>query len=174
MDNKTEIPRKESFTVQIVTRKTCWPPDNHRCRFDVTLEDTTGSITGIIMDQEGEKLLCLTAEEIYTIASTEMESQPMKNDQLKMQDNFLKIQVKKSFSRSSHTTSEKVFILSVTKKENMLPSLPAPSNINVEGDNKRHKKHVLSSGQQAAEPKEKHHVLKQKQKMEPQTPTKIQ
>lgn len=39
-----------------------------RCQFDVNLEDASGSATGIIMDKEGEKLLSLTAEEIYDLA----------------------------------------------------------------------------------------------------------
>uniref|UniRef100_M1BIT3 Uncharacterized protein n=1 Tax=Solanum tuberosum TaxID=4113 RepID=M1BIT3_SOLTU len=40
-----------------------------RCRFDVDLKDNSVSTIGIIMDKEGEKLLSLTAEEIYKRAS---------------------------------------------------------------------------------------------------------
>ncbi|MCD7445852.1 hypothetical protein HAX54_015576 [Datura stramonium] len=38
-----------------------------RCRFDVNLEDASGSTTGVIMDAEAEKLLSLTAAEIYDL-----------------------------------------------------------------------------------------------------------
>ncbi|KAH0662299.1 hypothetical protein KY284_027230 [Solanum tuberosum] len=41
-----------------------------RCRFDVNLKDSSGSTTGMIMNKEGEKLLSLTAEQIYERAST--------------------------------------------------------------------------------------------------------
>ncbi|XP_059290849.1 uncharacterized protein LOC132044373 isoform X2 [Lycium ferocissimum] len=41
------------------------------CRFDVNLQDASGSIIGIIMDKEAEKLLSLTTDEIYDLASNE-------------------------------------------------------------------------------------------------------
>lgn len=40
-----------------------------RCKFDVNLEDNSGSTFGMIIDKEGENLLSLTAEEIYKRAS---------------------------------------------------------------------------------------------------------
>ncbi|XP_060183815.1 replication protein A 70 kDa DNA-binding subunit B-like isoform X3 [Lycium barbarum] len=42
-----------------------------RCKFDVNLQDASGSIIGIIMDKEAEKLLSLTTDEIYALASNE-------------------------------------------------------------------------------------------------------
>ncbi|PHU14763.1 hypothetical protein BC332_15968 [Capsicum chinense] len=42
-----------------------------RCRFDVNLKDNIGSTIGTISGKEGEKLLSLTAEQIYDLASTE-------------------------------------------------------------------------------------------------------
>ncbi|WMV34453.1 hypothetical protein MTR67_027838, partial [Solanum verrucosum] len=43
-----------------------------RCRFDVNLKDNSGSTIGMIMNKEGEKLLSLTAEQIYERASTKI------------------------------------------------------------------------------------------------------
>ncbi|KAH0658711.1 hypothetical protein KY289_027459 [Solanum tuberosum] len=44
-----------------------------RCRFDVNLKDNSGSTTGMIVNKEGEKLLSLTAEQIYERASTKID-----------------------------------------------------------------------------------------------------
>ncbi|KAH0650144.1 hypothetical protein KY284_030056 [Solanum tuberosum] len=50
-----------------------------RCRFNVNLEDSSGTTTGMIMNKEGEKLLSLTAEQIYERTSTKNNCPPMKD-----------------------------------------------------------------------------------------------
>ncbi|KAK4725525.1 hypothetical protein R3W88_028304 [Solanum pinnatisectum] len=43
-----------------------------RCRFNVNLEDNSGTTTGMIMNKKAEKLLSLTAEQIYERTSTKI------------------------------------------------------------------------------------------------------
>ncbi|XP_060167361.1 uncharacterized protein LOC132598478 isoform X2 [Lycium barbarum] len=136
-----------------------------RCRFDVNLQDASGSIIGIIMDKEAEKLLSLTADEIYDLASNE-------NIQSKLNQNFYIIQVKKSFSRSSQATSGKLYILSCTEKGKMVHSLPESPKTDIEEGNKRKKKHLVSFDEETEVPTERRHSLKLKQKLEPTTPVK--
>ncbi|XP_060183813.1 replication protein A 70 kDa DNA-binding subunit B-like isoform X2 [Lycium barbarum] len=136
-----------------------------RCKFDVNLQDASGSIIGIIMDKEAEKLLSLTTDEIYALASNE-------NIQSKLNQNFYIIQVKKSFSRSSQATSEKLYIKSCTEKGKMVHSLPESPKTNIEEGNKRKKKHLVSFDEETEVPTELRHSLKLKQKLEPTTPVK--
>ncbi|XP_059290850.1 uncharacterized protein LOC132044373 isoform X3 [Lycium ferocissimum] len=58
------------------------------CRFDVNLQDASGSIIGIIMDKEAEKLLSLTTDEIYDLASNEFFCREI-NSLLKLAFDFL-------------------------------------------------------------------------------------
>ncbi|XP_059281908.1 uncharacterized protein LOC132035796 isoform X2 [Lycium ferocissimum] len=136
-----------------------------RCRFDVNLHDASGSIIGIIMDKEAEKLLSLTTDEIYDLASNE-------NIQSKLNQNFYIIQVKKSFSHSSQATSGKLYILSCTEKGKMVHSLPESPKTDIEEGNKRKKKHLVSFDEETEVPTERRHSLKLKQKLEPTTPVK--
>ncbi|PHT98137.1 hypothetical protein BC332_32936 [Capsicum chinense] len=46
-----------------------------RCQFNVIMKDDTGSVIGTISGKEGEKLLSLTTEQIYELASTEVPSE---------------------------------------------------------------------------------------------------
>ncbi|KAL3347583.1 hypothetical protein AABB24_021316 [Solanum stoloniferum] len=48
-----------------------------RCRFNVNLEDNSGTTTGMIMNKEAEKLLSLTAEQIYERTSTKISTQAL-------------------------------------------------------------------------------------------------
>ncbi|MCE5165890.1 hypothetical protein HAX54_012927, partial [Datura stramonium] len=121
-----------------------------RCRFDVNMEDSSSSTIGVIMDKEAEKLLSLTAAEIYDLVSVENDSLPMENIQIRLNQNLFRIQVKKSFSRIVGSTFSKLFILSCIEKEN----------------NKRSKKGFASSDE------EQHNLSKLKQKLEPPTPAK--
>ncbi|XP_059281909.1 uncharacterized protein LOC132035796 isoform X3 [Lycium ferocissimum] len=143
-----------------------------RCRFDVNLHDASGSIIGIIMDKEAEKLLSLTTDEIYDLASNEDELLPMQNIQSKLNQNFYIIQVKKSFSHSSQATSGKLYILSCTEKGKMVHSLPESPKTDIEEGNKRKKKHLVSFDEETEVPTERRHSLKLKQKLEPTTPVK--
>ncbi|XP_059290848.1 uncharacterized protein LOC132044373 isoform X1 [Lycium ferocissimum] len=142
------------------------------CRFDVNLQDASGSIIGIIMDKEAEKLLSLTTDEIYDLASNEDELLPMQNIQSKLNQNFYIIQVKKSFSRTSQATSGKLYILSCTEKGNMVHSLPESPKTDIEEGSKRKKKHLISFDEETEVPTERRHSLKLKQKLEPTTPVK--
>ncbi|XP_059306827.1 uncharacterized protein LOC132058294 [Lycium ferocissimum] len=151
---------KESFCMTCKQQNILIP----RCRFDVNLQDASGSIIGIIMDKEAEKLLFLTIDEIYDLASNEDELLPMQNIQSKLNQNFYIIQVKKSFSRSSQATSGKLYILFCTEKGKMVHSLSESPKTDIEEGNKRKKKHLVSFDEETKVPTERRHSLKVKTK----------
>ncbi|KAM3251682.1 hypothetical protein P3L10_005752 [Capsicum annuum] len=140
-------------------------------RFDVNLKDNTGSIIGTISGEKGEKLLSLTAEQIYDLASTEIESQSMQHAEMSCNQNLFKIQVKKPASRTDQTMSGKVQILAYTEKGNIMPSLPAQSTLHIKEGSKKQKMDSTSV-EQAKQQSEQHKMLKLKQKIEPSTPMK--
>ncbi|KAG5597680.1 hypothetical protein H5410_038912 [Solanum commersonii] len=83
-----------------------------RCRFEVNLEDNSGSTTGMIMDKEGEKLLSLTAEQIYERASTKINCPPIKDIDTSFVNKIFSIRAKKAFARTSNATAAKLYIQS--------------------------------------------------------------
>ncbi|XP_059305223.1 uncharacterized protein LOC132056850 [Lycium ferocissimum] len=100
----------------------------------------------MIMDKEGEKLLSLTAAEIYERVSAENENLPVEDFQSKFGQKLFRIQVKKPFGHASSTSSSKLYIQSCVEKESIIHSLPAPAttSINISESNKRKKEYVSS------------------------------
>ncbi|KAK6796165.1 hypothetical protein RDI58_003866 [Solanum bulbocastanum] len=74
-----------------------------RCRFNVNLEDNSGT-TGMIMNKAAEKLLSLTAEQIYERTSTKNNFPPMKDLHTGFINKIFSIRAKKAFARATNTT----------------------------------------------------------------------
>ncbi|KAL3339368.1 hypothetical protein AABB24_028141 [Solanum stoloniferum] len=78
-----------------------------RCRFNVNLEDSSGTTTTMIMNKEGEKLLSLTAEQIYERTSTKNNFPPMKDLDTGFTNKIFSIRAKKNFYTCSKRNSYK-------------------------------------------------------------------
>ncbi|KAL3325717.1 hypothetical protein AABB24_036778 [Solanum stoloniferum] len=139
-----------------------------RCRFNVNLEDNSGTTTGMIINKEAEKLLSLTAEQIYERTSTKNNFPPMKDLYTGFINKIFSIRAKKAFARATNTTATKLYIQSCMKKEYTTHSPTALNKNNI---------HEASKRKQQVEPEQvseqaESSSLRMKQKLEPPTPEK--
>ncbi|KAK4723384.1 hypothetical protein R3W88_026163 [Solanum pinnatisectum] len=139
-----------------------------RCRFNVNLEDSSGTTTAMIMNKEGEKLLSLTAEQIYERTSTKNNFPPMKDLDTAFTNNIFSIRAKKIFTRAPNATATKLYIHSCMEKEYTTHPPTTPNTNNIHEPNKRNQllePHQLTEQAKLSSPR-------MKQTLEPPTPEK--
>ncbi|KAK4732225.1 hypothetical protein R3W88_025213 [Solanum pinnatisectum] len=90
-----------------------------RCRFNVILKDNSGTTTWLIMNKEEEKLLSLTAEQIYERTSTKNNFPPIKDLHTGFINKIFSIRAKKTLARAPHTTTTKLYIQSSPNNNNI-------------------------------------------------------
>ncbi|XP_070051433.1 uncharacterized protein LOC107831489 [Nicotiana tabacum] len=121
-----------------------------RCRFQVEIADISGSTITTILGESVESLLSMKAEQIYEITKIKNELMPLQPIRQRLTDKVFKVQLKKSFSRTSDETPAKLFILSYVEKQDTL-QLPAPSTFTNAGESSKRELGNLSSPQEQKE-----------------------
>ncbi|KAH0713288.1 hypothetical protein KY289_009247 [Solanum tuberosum] len=105
--------RKE-FDCPKCNRKTALVP---RCSFQIDLIDNTTTTTASISADLGEKILSMTAEDIFDITCTKRQSLSLTHVHEMLSNKVFTIQLRKSSWASSNTTHATLSILSYTEKE---------------------------------------------------------
>ncbi|KAK4714084.1 hypothetical protein R3W88_019991 [Solanum pinnatisectum] len=139
-----------------------------RCQFNVNLEDSSGTTTAMIMNKDGEKLLSLTAEQIYERTSTKNNFPPMKDLDTAFTNKIFSIRAKKNFMRAPNATATKLYIHSCMVKEYTTHPPTTPNTNNIHEPNKRKQllePHQLTEQAESSSPR-------MKQTLEPPTPEK--
>ncbi|XP_049358094.1 uncharacterized protein LOC125822706 [Solanum verrucosum] len=88
-----------------------------RCSFQIDLVDNTGTTTASISAELGEKLLSMTAEDIFEITCTKRQSLSLNHVHEMLSDRLFEIQLRKSSWASSNTTHATLSILSYMEKQ---------------------------------------------------------
>ncbi|KAH0668518.1 hypothetical protein KY289_023011 [Solanum tuberosum] len=105
--------RKE-FECPKYNRKTSLVP---RCSFQIDLIDNTATTTTSISAELGEKLLSMTAEDIFDITCTKRQSLSLNHLHEMLSNKVFEIQLRKSSWGSSNTTNATLSILSYMEKQ---------------------------------------------------------
>ncbi|KAH0753470.1 hypothetical protein KY285_006618 [Solanum tuberosum] len=105
--------RKE-FHCPKCNRKTALVP---RCSFQIDLIDNTATTTASISADLGEKILSMTAEDIFDITCTKRQSLSLTHVHEMLSNKVFTIQLRKSSWASSNSTHAALSILSYTEKE---------------------------------------------------------
>ncbi|KAG5584046.1 hypothetical protein H5410_044480, partial [Solanum commersonii] len=95
-------------------RKTTLVP---RCSFQIDLIDGTTTTTASISAELGEKLLSMTAEDIFDITCTKRQSLSLNHVHEMLLNKVFEIQLRKSSWGSSNTTHATLFVLSYMEKQ---------------------------------------------------------
>ncbi|WMV46925.1 hypothetical protein MTR67_040310 [Solanum verrucosum] len=95
-------------------RKTSLVP---RCSFQIDLIDNTATTTASISAELGEKLLSMTAEDIFDITCTKRQSLSLTPVHEMLSSKPFEIQLRKSSWGSSNTTNATLSVLSYTEKQ---------------------------------------------------------
>ncbi|KAH0748092.1 hypothetical protein KY290_027324 [Solanum tuberosum] len=88
-----------------------------RCSFQIDLLDNTGTTTTSISADLGEKLLSMTAEDIFEITCTKRQSLSLNHVHEMLSDRLFEIQLRKSSWASSNTTHATLSVLSHMEKQ---------------------------------------------------------
>ncbi|KAH0666590.1 hypothetical protein KY285_027796 [Solanum tuberosum] len=104
---------RKDFDCPRCNRKTSLVP---RCSFQIDLIDDTATTTASISAELGEKLLSMTAEDIFDITCTKRQSLSLNHVHEMLSSKVFKIQLRKSSWSSSNTTTTTLSILSYMEK----------------------------------------------------------
>ncbi|KAH0699603.1 hypothetical protein KY284_013818 [Solanum tuberosum] len=105
--------RKE-FDCPKCNRKTALVP---RCSFQIDLIENTATTTASISADLGEKILSMTAEDIFDITCTKRQSLSLTHVHEMLSNKVFTVQLRKSSWASSNTTHATLSILTYTEKE---------------------------------------------------------
>ncbi|XP_015168790.1 replication protein A 70 kDa DNA-binding subunit B-like [Solanum tuberosum] len=105
---------RKDFECPKCNRKTSLVP---RCSFQIDLIDNTATTTTSISIELGEKLLSITAEDIFDITCTKRQSLSLNHVHEMLSNKVFKIQLRKSSWGSSNTTNATLSILSYMEKQ---------------------------------------------------------
>ncbi|KAH0660514.1 hypothetical protein KY289_029262 [Solanum tuberosum] len=105
---------RKDFECPKCNRKTSLVP---RCSFQIDLIDNTATTTASISAELGEKLLSMTAEDIFDITCTKRQSLSLTHVHEMLSNKVFKIQLRKSSWGSSNTTNATLSILSYMEKQ---------------------------------------------------------
>ncbi|KAH0681467.1 hypothetical protein KY284_022552 [Solanum tuberosum] len=89
----------------------------HYCSFQIDLIDNTATTTASISAELGEKLLSMTAEDIFDITCTKRQSLSLTHVHEMLSSKVFEIQLRKSSWGSSNTTNATLSILAYTEKQ---------------------------------------------------------
>uniref|UniRef100_M1C1A6 Uncharacterized protein n=1 Tax=Solanum tuberosum TaxID=4113 RepID=M1C1A6_SOLTU len=87
------------------------------CSFQIDLLDNTGTTTTSISVELGEKLMSMTAEDIFEITCTKRQSLSLNHVHEMLSDRLFEIQLRKSSWASSNTTHTTLSVLSYIEKQ---------------------------------------------------------
>ncbi|KAH0742769.1 hypothetical protein KY290_030762 [Solanum tuberosum] len=105
---------RKDFECPKCNRKTSLVP---RCSFQIDLIDNTTTTTTSISAELGEKLLSMTAEDIFDITCTKRKSLSLTHVNEMLSNKVFEIQLRKSSWGSSNTTNATLSILSYMEKQ---------------------------------------------------------
>ncbi|KAH0773884.1 hypothetical protein KY290_011021 [Solanum tuberosum] len=105
---------RKDFHCPKCNRKTSLVP---RCSFQIDLIDNTATTTASISAELGEKLLSMTAEDIFDITCTKRQSLSLNPVHEMLSTKVFDIQLRKSSWTSSNTTTTTLSILSYMEKQ---------------------------------------------------------
>ncbi|XP_049347024.1 replication protein A 70 kDa DNA-binding subunit B-like [Solanum verrucosum] len=105
---------RKDFDCPKCNRKTSLVP---RCSFQIDLIDDTATTTTSISAELGEKLLSMTAEDIFDITCTKRQSLSVNHVHEMLSNKVFEIQLRKSSWSSSNTTNATLSILSYMEKQ---------------------------------------------------------
>ncbi|KAH0685637.1 hypothetical protein KY290_017159 [Solanum tuberosum] len=105
---------RKDFECPKCNRKTSLVP---RCSFQIDLIDNTGTTTASISAELGEKLLSMTAEDIFDITCTKRQSLSLNHVHEMLSNKLFEIQLRKSSWGGSNTTNATLSILSYMEKQ---------------------------------------------------------
>ncbi|KAL3326976.1 hypothetical protein AABB24_037606 [Solanum stoloniferum] len=105
---------RKDFECPKCNRKTSLVP---RCSFQIDLIDNTATTTASISAELGEKLLSMTAEDIFDITCTKRQSLSLTHVHEMLSNKVFEIQLRKSSWGSSNTTNATLSILSYMEKQ---------------------------------------------------------
>ncbi|KAH0645427.1 hypothetical protein KY284_033311 [Solanum tuberosum] len=105
---------RKDFDCPKCNRKTALVP---RCSFQIDLIDNTATTTASISADLGEKILSMTAEDIFDITCTKRQSLSLTHVHEMLSNKVFTIQLRKSSWGSSNTTHTTLSILSYTEKQ---------------------------------------------------------
>uniref|UniRef100_M1BZ49 Uncharacterized protein n=1 Tax=Solanum tuberosum TaxID=4113 RepID=M1BZ49_SOLTU len=89
---------------------------DNQCSFQIDLIDATATTTASITAELGEKLLSMTAEDIFDITCTKRQSLSLNHVHEMLSDKLFDIQLRKSSWGSSNTTHATLSVLSYMEK----------------------------------------------------------
>ncbi|KAG5567906.1 hypothetical protein H5410_065078 [Solanum commersonii] len=104
---------RKDFHCPKCNRKTALVP---RCSFQIDLIDNTATTTASISAELGEKILSMTAEDIFDTTCTKRQSLSLTHVHEMLSNKVFAIQLRKSSWASSNTTNATLSILSYTEK----------------------------------------------------------
>ncbi|XP_016449716.1 uncharacterized protein LOC107774633 [Nicotiana tabacum] len=90
-----------------------------RCRFEVEITDETGTITATMSEGLGERILSMTAEQIYDITGVKNELFPIAHINQLLTDKLFRVQLQRSSSRTPDKNAGSLVLLSYTEKPAM-------------------------------------------------------
>ncbi|KAH0653667.1 hypothetical protein KY285_031214 [Solanum tuberosum] len=105
---------RKDFECPKCNRKTSLVP---RCTFQIDLIDNTATTTASISAELGEKLLSMTAEDIFDTTCTKRQSLSLTHVHDMLSNKVFEIQLRKSSWGSSNTTNATLSILSYMEKQ---------------------------------------------------------
>ncbi|XP_015165929.1 replication protein A 70 kDa DNA-binding subunit B-like isoform X2 [Solanum tuberosum] len=105
---------RKDFECPKCNRKTSLVP---RCTFQIDLIDNTATTTASISAELGEKLLSMTAKDIFDITCTKRQSLSLTHVHDMLSNKVFEIQLRKSSWGSSNTTNATLSILSYMEKQ---------------------------------------------------------
>ncbi|KAL3352106.1 hypothetical protein AABB24_020283 [Solanum stoloniferum] len=105
---------RKNFDCPKCNRKIALVP---RCSFQIDLIDNTATTTSSISVELGEKILSMTAEDIFDITCTKRQSLSLTHVHEMLSNKVFAIQLRKSSWASSNTTHATLSILSYTEKQ---------------------------------------------------------
>ncbi|KAG5591879.1 hypothetical protein H5410_042393 [Solanum commersonii] len=105
---------RKDFECPKCNRKTTLVP---RCIFQIDLIDGSATTTTSISAELGEKLLSMTAEDIFDKTCTKQQSLSLDNVHQMLSNKVFQIEIRKSSWGSSNSTHATLFILSYMEKE---------------------------------------------------------
>ncbi|KAH0692190.1 hypothetical protein KY285_019287 [Solanum tuberosum] len=111
---KKRTKNRKDFDCPKCNRKTFLVP---RCSFQIDLIDDTATTTASISAELGEKLLSMTAEDIFDITCTKRQSLSLNHVHDMLSSKVFEIQLRKSSWSSSNTITTTLSILSYMEKE---------------------------------------------------------
>ncbi|MCD9642979.1 hypothetical protein HAX54_030077, partial [Datura stramonium] len=95
------------------------------CHFDLDITDNSGTLTTIVSETLGERLLSITAEQIYETVITKNESLPTAHIKQQLAHKIFNLQLQKSLFRMPDQKFGILIVSSWTEKEDVLsPKFP--------------------------------------------------